>query len=158
MSSIISTQDQFFARNMRYSDVDLVVSNETLAYKYPWTKQNFVDCLQSGYQCWVLADKQTIIAHGVISIAICDAHLLTLCVHPQFQRLGFGRRMLFLLLDRAAKLNSSECFLEVRISNEIAISLYKSIGFDAVGSRKGYYPAAHGREDAIIMSRTLPLP
>jgi len=158
MSSIISPQDQVFARNMRYSDVDLVVSNETLAYKYPWTKQNFIDCLQSGYQCWVLADKQTIIAHGVISIAIYDAHLLTLCVHPQFQRLGFGRRMLFLLLDRAAKLNSSECFLEVRISNETAISLYKSIGFDAVGSRKGYYPAAQGREDAIIMSRTLPLP
>ena len=158
MPSIISPQDQVFARNMRYSDVDLVVSNETLAYKYPWTKQNFIDCLQSGYQCWVLADKQTIIAHGVISIAICDAHLLTLCVHPQFQRLGFGRRMLFLLLDRAAKLNSSECFLEVRISNETAISLYKSIGFDAVGSRKGYYPADQGREDAIIMSRTLPLP
>ena len=158
MSSIISPQDQFFARNMRYSDVDLVVSNETIAYKYPWTKQNFIDCLQSGYQCWVLADKQKIIAHGVISIAIWDCHLLTLCVHPQFQRLGFGRRMLILLLDRAAKLNSSECFLEVRISNETAISLYKSIGFDAVGSRKGYYPAAQGREDAIIMSRTLPLP
>ncbi len=158
MSSIITPYDQFFARNMRYSDVDLVVSNETIAYKYPWTKQNFIDCLQSGYQCWVLADKQKIIAHGVISIAICDAHLLTLCVHPQFQRLGFGRRMLILLLDRAAKLNSSECFLEVRISNETAISLYKSIGFDAVGSRKGYYPAAQGREDAIIMSRTLPLP
>ena len=85
MSSIINPKDQFFARNMRYSDVDLVVSNETLAYKYPWTKQNFIDCLQSGYQCWVLADKQQIIAHGVISIAICDAHLLTLCVHPQFQ-------------------------------------------------------------------------
>ena len=158
MSSIISPQDQFFARNMRYSDVDLVVSNETIAYKYPWTKQNFIDCLQSGYQCWVLADKQKIIAHGVISIAIYDSHLLTLCVHPQFQRLGFGRRMLILLLDRAAKLNSSECFLEVRISNETAISLYKSIGFDAVGSRKGYYPAAQGREDAVIMSRALPLP
>ena len=158
MSSIINPKDQFFARNMRYSDVDLVVSNETLAYKYPWTKQNFIDCLQSGYQCWVLADQQQIIAHGVISIAICDAHLLTLCVHPQFQRLGFGRRILILLLDRAAKLASSECFLEVRTSNETAISLYRSMGFEAVGRRKGYYPAAEGREDAIIMSRMLPLP
>ena len=158
MSSIIKPRDLFFARNMRFSDVDLVISNETVASKYPWTKQNFIDCLQSGYQCWVLADKQQIIAHGVISIAICDAHLLTLCVHPQFQRLGFGRRILILLLDRAAKLNSSECFLEVRTSNEKAISLYKSMGFEAVGRRKGYYPAAQGREDAIIMSRTLPLP
>ena len=39
-----------------------------------------------------------------------------------------------------------------------AISLYRSMGFEAVGRRKGYYPAAEGREDAIIMSRTLPLP
>ena len=36
--------------------------------------------------------------------------------------------------------------------------LYKSMGFEAVGRRKRYYPAAAGREDAIIMSRTLPLP
>ena len=158
MSSIISPKEQFFARSMRFSDVDLVVANETSAYKYPWSKQNFLDCLQSGYQCWVLADKQQIIAHGVISIAICEAHLLTLCVHPKYQRRGFGRRILILLLDRAAQLDSSECFLEVRISNRIAISLYESMGFESVGRRKGYYPSEQGREDALIMSRTLPIP
>lgn len=158
MSSIISPKEQFFARSMRFSDVDLVVANETSAYKYPWSKQNFLDCLQSGYQCWVLVDKQQIIAHGVISIAICEAHLLTLCVHPKYQRRGFGRRILILLLDRAAQLDSSECFLEVRISNRIAISLYESMGFESVGRRKGYYPSEQGREDALIMSRTLPIP
>jgi ribosomal-protein-alanine N-acetyltransferase len=158
MSSITSPQEQFFARSMRFSDVDLVVANETSAYKYPWSKQNFLDCLQSGYQCWVLADKQQIIAHGVISIAICESHLLTLCVHPKYQRRGFGRKILILLLDRAAQLESAECFLEVRISNRIAISLYESLGFGSVGRRKGYYPSEQGREDALIMSRTLPIP
>ena len=153
MSTITTPQEQFFARSMRFSDVDLVVANETSAYKYPWSKQNFLDCLQSGYQCWVLADKKQIIAHGVISIAICEAHLLTLCVHPKYQRLGFGRKILILLLDRASQMNSSECFLEVRITNKAAISLYESMGFESIGRRKGYYPSEQGREDALIMSR-----
>ena len=158
MSSTTNPPEQFFARSMRFSDVDLVVANETSAYKYPWSKQNFLDCLQSGYQCWVLADKKQIIAHGVISIAICEAHLLTLCVHPKYQRLGFGRKILILLLDRASQMDSSECFLEVRITNKVAISLYESMGFESIGRRKGYYPSELGREDALIMSRVLPIP
>ena len=158
MALITNSQHQFFARSMRYSDVELVVENEVAAYTYPWTKQNFIDCLQSGYQCWVLANRQRIIAHGVISVAITEAHLLTLCVHPGFQRQGYGRRMLNLLLDRAYKLESSECFLEVRTQNKTAISLYVSMGFEEIGQRKGYYPGKQGREDALIMSRLLPLP
>ena len=158
MALIADSQCQLFARSMRYSDVELVAENEAAAYTYPWTKHNFIDCLQSGYQCWVLANKQRIIAHGVISVAITEAHLLTLCVHPGFQRQGYGRRMLNLLLDRAYKLESSECFLEVRTQNRTAISLYMSMGFEEIGQRKGYYPGKQGREDALIMSRHLPLP
>ena len=40
---------------MRSSDLDLVVKNEVDAYEHPWTKRIFIDCLRSGYQCWVLA-------------------------------------------------------------------------------------------------------
>mgnify|MGYP001171116317 FL=1 len=158
MALIADSKCQFFVRSMRYSDVELVAENEAAAYTYPWTKHNFIDCLQSGYQCWVLANKQRIIAHGVISVAITEAHLLTLCVHPGFQRQGYGRRMLNLLLDRAYKLESSECFLEVSTQNRPAISLYVSMGFEEIGQRKGYYPGKQGREDALIMSRHLPLP
>ena len=158
MALMTDSQCQFFVRSMRYSDVELVAENEAAAYTYPWTKHNFIDCLQSSYQCWVLANKQRIIAHGVISVAITEAHLLTLCVHPGFQRQGYGRRMLNLLLDRAYKLESSECFLEVRTQNKAAISLYVSMGFEEIGQRKGYYPGNQGREDALIMSRHLPLP
>ena len=152
------SQNRFFIRNMRYSDIDLVVKNETAAYDYPWSKRNFIDCLQSGYQCWVLASKEEIVAHGVVSVAVGECHLLTLCVHPHYQRQGYGRKVLNLLLDRAHKLDSSECFLEVRTRNKTAISLYESMGFAVIGERKNYYPATRGREDAYIMSRTLPIP
>ncbi|MBK52542.1 MAG: ribosomal-protein-alanine N-acetyltransferase [Gammaproteobacteria bacterium] len=143
---------------MRYSDLDLVVKNETAAYDYPWTKRIFIDCLRSGYQSWVLANKQEIAAHGVMSVAIGECHLLTLCVHPEFQRMGYGRRLFTLLLDRAANLDAKECFLEVRVSNHKAISLYRSIGFAQIGERSNYYPGDTGREDALILARSLPLP
>jgi len=151
-------QLQFFARNMRFSDVDLVVQNEIAAYEHPWTKRIFIDCLRAGYQCWVLANKQKIVAHGVMSVAIGECHLLTLCVHPDYQRQGYGRKIFNLLLDRAYKLDATECFLEVRRSNDSAITLYQSLGFSVIGERKNYYPGSSGREDALIMSRDLPLP
>jgi len=153
-----STPPQFFARNMRNSDLDLVVQNEQLAYDHGWSKRIFIDCLRAGYQCWVLANKQQIVSHGVMSVAIGECHLLTLCVHPDYQRMGFGRKLFNLLLDRAEKLDAKQCFLEVRVGNEKAISLYRSMGFVQIGERKNYYPGKEGREDAIIMSRDLPLP
>lgn len=149
---------QFFARNMRNSDLDLVVQNEQLAYEHGWSKRIFIDCLRAGYQCWVLANKNQIVAHGVMSVAIGECHLLTLCVHPDYQRQGYGRKLFNLLLDRAVKLDAKQCFLEVRVSNEPAISLYRSMGFVQVGERRNYYPGNEGREDALILSRDLPMP
>ena len=143
---------------MRSSDIDLVVQNEIAAYEHPWTKRIFIDCLRAGYQCWVLANKQQIVAHGVMSVAIGESHLLTLCVHPEYQRMGYGRKIFTLLMDRAHKLDAEICFLEVRASNSGAITLYRSLGFTQIGERKNYYPGNDGREDVIIMSRSLPLP
>ena len=88
----------FFARTMRTSDVELVAQNEAAAYDHPWTKRIIVDCLRAGYQCWVLANKQKIVAHAVVSVAIGECHLLTLCVHPDHQRNGYGRKLFNLLL------------------------------------------------------------
>jgi ribosomal-protein-alanine N-acetyltransferase len=149
---------QFFARSMRHSDLDLVVRNEAAAYEQGWNKRIFVDCLRSGYQCWVLANKNQIVAHGVMSVAVGECHLLTLCVHPDYQRQGYGRKLFRLLLERATKLDAKQCFLEVRVSNDPAIDLYRSMGFEQIGLRKAYYPGSDGREDAIIMSRELPMP
>ena len=115
METSSPTGTQFFARTMRHSDLDLVVKNEAAAYAHPWTKRIFIDCLRAGYQAWVLANKQEIAAHGVMSVAVEECHLLTLCVHPAFQRMGYGRKLVTLLLDRAASLDAKACFLEVRV-------------------------------------------
>lgn len=143
---------RFFARPMRMSDIDLVVKNEKAAYPFPWSRRIFTDCIRAGYQCWVMANKKTIVAHGVLSVAIGESHLLTLCVHPSVQREGYGRKVLSLLLERAKNLKAEVCFLEVRRSNIGAISLYESMGFSVVSERKNYYPNGGNNEDALIMT------
>lgn len=160
MLSPTNPQPAFFVRSMRTSDLDLVVKNEKAAYENGWNKRIFVDCLRAGYLCWVLANKQQIVAHGVMSVAIGECHLLTLCVHPEYQRQGYGRRLFQLLLERAFKLEARECFLEVRASNAKAIALYRAMGFAQIGERRNYYPSEKSdleRENALILSRTLPL-
>ena len=63
-------------------------------------------------------------------------------------------------VDKALKyLNSEEktanMFLEVRPSNLSAIALYENMGFNEMAIRRGYYPAANGREDAVLMGLAL---
>jgi [ribosomal protein S18]-alanine N-acetyltransferase len=145
---------------MRPSDLDQVVQNENLSYQMPWSRRIFLDCLRAGYECWVLATRTQIVAHGVLSAGAGESHVLTLCVHPDYRRFGFGRRMLHHLLQQAVKQDASVCFLEVRPSNMEAKALYHAMGFVQVGERKNYYPAdprTNSREDALILSRILPL-
>ena len=58
-------------------------------------------------------------------------------------------------MQRARQLGAGECFLEVRASNQSAYRLYERYGFNEVGRRRDYYPAAGGREDALVMACTL---
>jgi ribosomal-protein-alanine N-acetyltransferase len=63
--------------------------------------------------------------------------------------------MLQHLLRVARRHRADSVFLEVRPSNHAALRLYHSAGFNEVGRRIGYYPAPKGREDAVILARTL---
>ena len=144
-------------RPMQEDDLDQVVRNEVAAYEYPWNRRIFADCLKSGYLCRVMVNEQEIVAHGVMSVAIGECHLLTLCVRPDYQRAGIGRHLFRLLLDQAYEEDARICFLEVRRSNKPAVALYRTLGFVRVGERKNYYPDEKQRENAMIMSCKLPL-
>ena len=99
-----------------------------------------------------------IVAYGIIMIGAGDAHVLNLCVHPQYQNQGIGRYMLEHLEQRARDSACNMLLLEVRESNVIAIQLYLSAGYNELGVRTGYYPAGNGREDAIILAKSLHAP
>ena len=142
-------------RPMTDDDLGAILEIELIAYSHPWSEGIFQDCLRVGYCCWVLTNGMEIIAYGVMSVAAGECHLLNLCVKPDLQNHGYGALMLDYLLELARKHNADTAFLEVRPSNEFAIKLYQRAGFDEVGIRRDYYPAEFGRENAIILARSL---
>jgi ribosomal-protein-alanine N-acetyltransferase len=142
-------------RPLRLEDVADVAALEARAYEFPWSEGIFRDCLRAGYNCWVLVRDNTIIGYGVLSVAAGEAHVLNVCILPDAQGDGHGRRLMRRLMDLARWHNSERIFLEVRPSNPRAIQLYHSLGFNEIGRRPNYYPAARGREDAIVMALEL---
>jgi ribosomal-protein-alanine N-acetyltransferase len=142
-------------RLMQPADLKSVAAVERAAYQYPWSLGIFRDCLLAGYYCLVLEVGGSLTGYGIMSVAAGEAHLLNLCVHPNAQRLGYGRRLLSALMLRAVDAGADRIFLEVRPSNKIALLLYASVGFEQVGIRPAYYQAENGREDAVILAATL---
>ncbi len=142
-------------RPMRSGDLPAVQAIERRAYSHPWNPGIFEDCLRVGYCCWVCEIDQALVGYGIMSVAVGEAHILNLCMHPERQGQGLGRRMLGRLLTLARERHADTAFLEVRASNLPARYLYESEGFNEIGNRRGYYPAARGREDALVYAKAL---
>jgi ribosomal-protein-alanine N-acetyltransferase len=142
-------------RPMKKSDMRAVMAIEQSAYEFPWEPGIFRDCLRVGYCCWVGERAGCIVSYGILSVGGGESHVLNICVAPWTQGQGYGRRMMEKLIEVARSHKAEMMLLEVRPSNRVALSLYRKLGFNEIGSRKGYYPAKNGREDAIVLARTL---
>jgi ribosomal-protein-alanine N-acetyltransferase len=141
---------------MSVADLDAVMAAETGAYSHPWSRGNFIDSLASNYLAEVMTgDDVGLVAYFVAMAGVDELHLLNLTVATAWQGQGHGSAMLRAVQGRAAALGLSSLWLEVRQSNARARALYRRRGFTEVGLRKGYYPAALQREDAVVM--TLPI-
>ncbi len=142
-------------RTMNYTDLNPVLTVEKQAYPHPWTLGIFRDCLRIGYNAWVMTLDKEIIGYGVVMLSPGEAHILNICIEPDFQKKGLGRYLLRHILKKSTQTDVDMVLLEVRRSNTAAQQLYKSEGFHELGVRKAYYPADNGREDAIILAKYL---
>jgi len=152
---MVSIQAAVQFREMQMRDLPAVTYNDRLSYSHPWSRRIFADCLQVGNDCWVVEREERVIGHGILQVIEGDGHLLNVCIIPEFQGEGFGRGLVLHMLARAVELDARSLFLEVRPSNPIAYRLYASLGFNEIGTRRGYYPAKKGREDAIVLAKEL---
>jgi ribosomal-protein-alanine N-acetyltransferase len=151
----VSDVPEVHVRPMMEADLAEVAVIEQRSYLFPWSENIFRDCLRVGYTCRALDLTGKIIGYGVMSLGAGEAHVLNVCVLPEFRNIGFGRRLLEHLLERAGVAGVNEAFLEVRPSNTSAIRLYQRLGFEQIGIRRGYYQASDGREDAIVLKLDL---
>jgi ribosomal-protein-alanine N-acetyltransferase len=105
----------------------------------------------------VFEECDELLAYGLISVAANEAHILNICVSPNAQGKGLGKRMLYRLIRSAEERGAESIFLEVRASNVIAQNLYEQEGFNRLGVRPAYYPSSDGREDALVFAKAINL-
>ncbi|GGE67022.1 ribosomal-protein-alanine acetyltransferase [Streptosporangium jomthongense] len=142
-------------RSLVPGDLPQVLEIERLAYSYPWSEAVFLDCFKPDYRVWGACLGDDLVGYAVVTHILDEVHLLNLCVHPGWRGHGAGRRLVRHLLAEAVREEMNQVLLEVRLSNKVATRLYRNEGFEEIGRRPGYYPAASGWEDARVMSLLL---
>ena len=137
-------------RNLTESDLNEVYGLEIAAHDFPWSENTMKRSLRTK-RCIGLCVDGVLSAYAIVSVVVDEAELLDIVTAKEKQGMGYGGRLLdYIILQLIGE--AERFFLEVRVSNESAISLYDRLGFVEVGSRENYYPAAGGHEDALLMA------
>jgi len=66
-------------------------------------------------------------------------HIISVAVLEEYRNKGIGSKLIQQAMEEIKTESGKECYLEVRITNEGAIELYKRIGFKVTSTLHGYY-------------------
>lgn len=139
-----------YIREMVLEDLLAVVRLEEKSFTVPWSEELIEDALQSQLdQLWVLTEEEHVLGYCNFRMIAGEGELMRIAVDPSVRGRGCGRKLMEHLEKEAGKNQIEAVTLEVRASNQAAIDLYKSCGFQTEAVRKRYY--THPEEDALIM-------
>lgn len=149
-------------RLLTEADIPEITAMEREACMHPlhaWSDENYRSSLRAGYWARVRCDAATgrILAVCVAMDGVDEVHLLNIAVARDQHGRGHAHALLCELFSRCRQRRAEALWLEVRPSNQRARTLYLREGFEDIGVRKHYYPAATGREDAVVMRRLIDL-
>ncbi|WP_370277681.1 ribosomal protein S18-alanine N-acetyltransferase [Pontibacterium sp.] len=142
-------------RPLEAEDLPAWLAIEHACFPDPWSEQQLSAQLkQTRNRCFGLFELNQLVGFAVFSTVLDEAELLQIAIAPGQQGKGLAAMLLSQSIDTLQQAEIIRFMLEVRASNDVAIRLYKKLGFNEDGRRKGYYPALDGREDAVLMSLT----
>lgn len=130
--------------------VDLNCLHESL-FKQPF---EFIDYIKDKpFHYGIVLEKDgAVIGYLVGQIIFEMADLYYVAIHPEYRGNQFGKRLVEKFIEDTKVNGGEKISLEVRVSNQSAISLYEKFEFIKIGTRRRYY--ADG-EDALLMNRNL---
>ena len=139
-------------RRLRTSDLDRIEELERESYPTPWSRSMFAGELAkpSGI-CLGAFQGADMLGYLIVARYVDAWHIMNVAVDPGHQRRGVATRLLERLFELTRDDERRGYTLEVRVSNDSAIGLYRDLGFVETGVRRGYY--TDNREDALIMWR-----
>lgn len=132
--------------------LDEIYKIEKESFTDSWSTESLKSEISNKNTIFLVAAYETeVLGYVFGKISIESADILKIAVKLQFRRFGVSKLLLKAFIDSAIKFGIKELFLEVRVSNNVAINLYKLFGFKVVGIRKNFY--ADPKEDALLMKK-----
>ncbi len=143
--------DEVIIRRMARKDLDRVTEIESATFAIPWSRESFRRELEENVAArYLVAEKNgRVVGYAGAWVILDESHITNIAVEQEERGQGIGRKLTEALLDYLSNLGAAYATLEVRVSNEWAQNLYRSLGFTAVGKRKRYYE--DNQEDAWLM-------
>ena len=138
-------------RFMRLKDVDQVAEIEQATFARPWSRESFrQEVTRNAVARYLVAEEDgKILGYAGAWIILDESHITNIAVAEAERGCGVGRKLTEALMQYISNLGAAYATLEVRVSNERAQHLYKSLGFVSVGKRPRYYE--DNGEDAFLM-------
>lgn len=139
-------------RRMTIDDVQDVYKIELASFPTPWTLDSFYyEMTENQYADYLVAEDETgeIIGFCGIWLVIDAAQITNVAVVQSVRGQGIGETLMREAMRVAKEANMDIMSLEVRVTNTVAQNLYRKLGFQDGGLRKGYYTDNH--EDALVM-------
>ncbi len=138
-------------RRMQAKDIDAVTAIEQATFARPWSRESFCRELEHNVAArYLVAEADGRIAgYAGAWIILDESHITNIAVAEEYRGRGIGKQLTRALLQYLSNLGACYATLEVRVSNERAQHLYKTLGFVSVGKRKRYYE--DNQEDAFLM-------
>ncbi|MCM3569902.1 ribosomal protein S18-alanine N-acetyltransferase [Neobacillus mesonae] len=144
-------EDSYVFRYMREEDIDQVLEVEHASFTLPWSREAFYNELHNNkFAVYiVLEHEQKVIGYCGVWIVIDEAHVTNVAILPEYRGKKLGDAMMRELIDVSRQMGAKSMTLEVRVTNHIAQSLYRKMGFQNGGIRRNYY--SDNQEDALVM-------
>lgn len=138
-------------RRMELKDLDAVAAIEAATFARPWSRASFEQELTRNVAARYLVaelDGQ-VVGYAGAWIILDESHVTNIAIEETFRGRGIGKQLTAGLMQYLSNLGAAYATLEVRVSNERAQNLYRSLGFVSIGKRKKYYE--DNNEDAYLM-------
>jgi ribosomal-protein-alanine N-acetyltransferase len=138
------------------------INRETLPENY--SDYFFMDLYERFPETFIVAEEEGKIAGYImcrVEVGLSNfglgglirkGHVVSIAVLPRFRRRGVASALLNTAMDGMRFYKAKQCYLEVRVTNDAGVALYKKLGFDVSRSVHGYYSDG---EDAYVMSKKL---
>ena len=140
---------------MTRDDIEQGIAIEQRSFTMPWSRNLFLAEFRNPNVSLMLVARTPEGAGAVIGYIVCwvvadEMHILDLATMPEWRRRGIARQLVLAAVRQADCRGATRAFLEVRASNEAALSLYETLGFSRSLVREGYYDMP--LENAVVMS------